>query len=126
MIRAVPLALALLLVACAPDDEGGQATPEPGEQVVAVTLVEHEIQIDGTATAGEVFFELSNDGDQAHGFAITGGGLDETLVTDVQPGTIERVSVELEAGTYTLWCPIGDHRDLGMETELQVGEASGS
>jgi uncharacterized cupredoxin-like copper-binding protein len=125
MIRAVPLLLVLVLVACAPGEDEEQ-TPGPGEQAVTVTLTEHEIVVDGSVSAGEVTFELRNEGDQTHGFVVTGAGLDETLTTDVRPGETERVTAQLEAGTYTLWCPIGDHRDLGMEVELEVAEAEGS
>jgi uncharacterized cupredoxin-like copper-binding protein len=125
MIRAIPLLLAMALAACAPGDDEDQ-TPGAGEQVVAVTLAEHEIVVDGSVSAGEVIFELNNEGDQTHGFVVTGNGLDETLTTDVRPGETERVTTQLEAGTYTLWCPIGDHRDRGMEVELQVSEAEGS
>lgn len=125
MIRAVPLLLALAVTACAPGENEDQ-TPGTGEQVVSVTLAEHEIVVDGSVGAGEVTFELNNEGDQTHGFAVTGSGLDETLTTDVLPGETERVTAQLEAGTYTLWCPIGDHRDRGMEVELQVTEAEGS
>jgi uncharacterized cupredoxin-like copper-binding protein len=125
MIRAVPLVLVLVLAACAPGEDEDR-TPDAGEQVVAVTLTEHEIVVDGSATAGEITFELSNDGDQTHGFVVTGPGVDETLTTDVRPGETERVTARLEAGTYMLWCPIGDHRDRGMEVELEIGEGSGS
>lgn len=127
MIRAVPLALVVLLAACATDEDGdGQGSPAPGDQGVAVTLTEHEIEISGDALAGEVIFELSNEGDQAHGFVIAGNGIDQTLTTDVRPGAVERVSIDLEPGTYTVWCPIGDHRERGMEAQVEVREPGGS
>jgi uncharacterized cupredoxin-like copper-binding protein len=125
MIHAVPLLLVLVLVACAPGEDG-ERSPATGEEAITVTLTEHEIVVDGSVSAGEVTFVLRNEGDQTHGFVVTGNGLDDTLTTDVRPGETERVTARLEAGTYTLWCPIGDHRDLGMEAELQVSEAEGS
>jgi uncharacterized cupredoxin-like copper-binding protein len=40
---------------------------------------------------------------------IDPGGADETL------------TVTLQAGTYELWCPVGSHREQGMETTITVG-----
>lgn len=121
----LPILLAgLLVAACAPgDDGGGNGSDGP---VVTVTLREHEIELSGDAMAGEIVFELSNDGEQVHGFAVEGNEIDETLTSDIRPGSTERVTIELEPGTYTVWCPIGDHRDRGMEATLEVTEASGS
>lgn len=121
----LPILLAALLVAaCAPGDDGGGNGSDAS--VVTVMLREHEIELPGEATAGEVVFELSNEGDQVHGFAVEGNGIDETLTSDIRPGSTERVTIELEPGTYTVWCPIGDHRDRGMEATLEVTQASGS
>ena len=130
MIRAIPLAVLLLvLAACDPGDgeDGPPAgSPAAGDSTIAVTLTSYELEISGEATAGEVVFELNNDADLDHAFAIRGNDIEDTLARRVEPGSVERVTVELEAGTYTVWCPIGDHRDRGMEAELEVTEAGGS
>ena len=124
MMRPLTVSLAMLLIAaCAPGEDTPEGTPPPGDFLVPVTLTEHEIEIAAEAPAGELTFQLTNEGDQVHGFVIQGEGIDETLTTDVQPGATETVTIELEPGSYTLWCPIGDHRDRGMEAELAVTEA---
>lgn len=129
MIRTLPIVLAgLILAACASDDDEAVTdgtNPDEGS-TVAVTLREHEIELSGEAAAGQVTFELSSEGDQVHGFVVEGNGISETLTSDVRPGSTDRVSIELDAGSYTVWCPIGDHRDRGMEADLEVAEAADS
>ncbi len=129
MIRALPILLAAVLLAACPTDEEGTvtdaATPEEGE-VVSVTLTEHEIELSGEAVAGQVVFELTNEGDQVHGFVVEGNGVDTALTSDLRPGVTDRVTIELDAGSYIVWCPVGDHRDRGMEDDVEVAEASGS
>jgi uncharacterized cupredoxin-like copper-binding protein len=126
MIRFVPLAVLLMLVGCSAPDEGGAGVEAGagGGVPVEVTLTSYEIEVGDSVPAGEVVFELTNDSDHDHGFAITGDGVDRTLVEQVEPGSTSEASIELEPGTYTVWCPIGDHRDRGMEAELTVTEGS--
>lgn len=63
---------------------------------------------------------LRNEGSAVHALAISGPGVDEET-RQLQPG---EDSVDLRArllpGSYVLWCPVGDHRDRGMEIELIV------
>lgn len=123
-MRLLPIALAgILVAACVPGSES-EGTPPPGDFLVRVTLTEHEIEVPAEVPAGELTFELSNEGDQVHGFAVEGEGIDETLTTDVQPGATEAVTIELAPGTYTVWCPIGDHRQRGMEAQIEITEGT--
>lgn len=124
MIRTTLLAAALLLGACTLDDSVGEGTPPPGEFLVPVTLTEHEIDIPADAPAGELTFQLDNAGDSSHGFVIEGDGVDERFPDEVPPGATETFTAELEPGTYTVWCPIGDHRERGMEAQFEVTEGT--
>jgi hypothetical protein len=35
------------------------------------------------------------------------------------------VRIELQAGRYELYCPVGNHKEMGMEGTLSVGGAPG-
>lgn len=74
-----------------------------------------------TAKAGTVTLTMDNpSGDQMpHAIAIDGNGVDEDGEV-VQPGGKSTVSVDLKPGTYTFYCPVGQHRQNGMEGTLTV------
>ncbi|WP_280450371.1 hypothetical protein, partial [Nocardia cyriacigeorgica] len=36
----------------------------------------------------------------------------------IERGESGELAVDLEPGTYTLWCSVGNHRELGMSTEI--------
>ena len=72
--------------------------------------------------AGEVIFEVINDGTVPHTFQITGGAIDTALAASIGPGETGRLTVELAPGAYTVFCPLGDgaHREIGMQLEISV------
>jgi plastocyanin len=70
------------------------------------------IPSDPTISAGEV--ELVNEGAAAHTFTIEGEDVD----VQVDAGETTTTTVDLAAGTYTLFCSV--HRAQGMETTLTV------
>jgi plastocyanin len=57
---------------------------------------------------------LDNQGAGLHNFTVEGQDIDK----DVQPGESETETIELPAGTYTIFCKY--HRALGMEGTLTV------
>jgi plastocyanin len=74
------------------------------------------------AKAGAVTLALSNPGGNSapHAIAIQGAGVSESGQI-AQPGGTSSVSVTLKPGTYTFYCPVGNHRAQGMEGTLTVG-----
>ena len=73
------------------------------------------------ADAGEVTLSMSNpSGNQApHAIEVEGNGVEEVGDT-VQPGGTSTATADLKAGRYTFYCPVGNHRDEGMEGTLTV------
>jgi uncharacterized cupredoxin-like copper-binding protein len=70
---------------------------------------------------GTYTFRAVNDGQFPHALEIEGHGVEEAT-EDIQPGATAELTVELtEAGDYELYCPVGNHRDMGMDGSLQVG-----
>ncbi len=117
------LMAALLLAGCGSDDDSsdGSGTAAGGD---VIEIVETDFALDPeTLTvekAGEVTFRIRNDGATTHALEIEGDGLEEES-DEIAPGDSAELTVELEAGEYELYCPIGNHREQGMEGTLHVG-----
>ncbi len=84
-------------------DPGGSISWEPGEL---------------SAQAGSVTVKLVNESDTPHAVEVEGNGVEEESET-VTGGETE-LTVDLEAGEYTFYCPVGQHRENGMEGTLTV------
>lgn len=140
----------LALVGCS----SGGASPSPradggGATTVAVTLVEWAVvPAVSSAPAGEVTFEITNDGPQdVHEFVViktdldvaelptdADGAVDEAgegmevigEVEDLPVGETQTLTVNLDGGSYALVCNIWDeeegeaHYQMGMRTAFTV------
>lgn len=71
-----------------------------------------------SAAAGTIEFELNNVGASEHDIVVEEA--DDTEVVRAAPGETATGSIELEAGTYTIYCSIPGHRASGMEGTLEV------
>ena len=70
------------------------------------------------AAAGSVAIELVNDSSVPHAVEVEGNGVEEESETIT--GSETELSVDLQPGTYTFYCPVGQHRQNGMEGTLTV------
>lgn len=114
--------LALLVAACGGDDDDTAAPTGGGDAGSAdVAVVAEDIGFDADtyeASAGTVSFRYENDGSIVHTLkieAVDGFGLEVASGGDVDQG-----SVDLDPGTYTIFCDVPGHRSAGMEAELTV------
>ena len=96
------------------------ATPEAN--VVQVELTEFEIRMPNELPAGSTTFEVTNIGSIVHNFEVEGQGIEREFEENLQPGETKTMTVDLEAGTYEVYCPVGDHAERGMRLELTVTE----
>lgn len=141
VLVAIAAALAFGVAACGDDDESDTSTAASSETTSAesttesttaagggggggetVDLSEAEYKIDPadpSVKAGSVTFAISNDGSVAHNIEIEGSGVEETSDT-FSPGDSGELTVDLQPGTYEMYCTIDGHRDLGMEGEITV------
>ncbi len=89
---------------------------------VHVTLTEWRVELsDRTASEGPVAFTIVNNGSIPHAFEVEGHGVErETKL--IQPGGSDTLTVTLAAGSYAVYCPVGNgsHQKLGMEEHLTV------
>lgn len=100
-------------------------TPTPGEAGETVTLkadASGELAFDQeeiTVDAGTVKFVFENPSTLPHALEIEGNGVEEKTPTIRQNGTAD-LTVDLEAGEYEFYCPVGGHQEAGMEGTLTV------
>lgn len=119
-------AVLLALSGCGGDGAESGGTGGGGETIeIALSdfaLDPATVRVDA---AGTYTFRAVNDGETGHALEVEGGGVEEET-DELGPGESGELTVELEPGTYELYCPIGGHRAAGMEGELVVGAAGAS
>ncbi len=132
-LLAIAVAIPFGLVACGGDDESDtttaasdtsteSSTTASGGGGGSVDISETEFALDpadSTVDAGSVTLTATNDGSIDHNLEIEGNGIEEVTDT-LAPGDSGKLAVDLEPGTYELYCSIDSHKDQGMEGELTV------
>jgi uncharacterized cupredoxin-like copper-binding protein len=93
-----------------------------GGESVQVSLKDYSIDpADPSVEAGTVTFDVSNDGEVTHTIEVEGPDDEAELEPELAPGDSGTLEVDLsKPGTYEWYCPIGNHRELGMEGEITV------
>lgn len=124
------LGLLLLLVvglaaACGGEDatDGNAGAGDALEIVLSDFAVEPPT---GSLEPGTYTAHVVNEGGTVHALKVD-GPTGETESAQLQPGESVELELDLsEAGEYELTCPVGDHRDRGMEASLAVGGGGGA
>jgi uncharacterized cupredoxin-like copper-binding protein len=129
---AVILAAMVLAVAgCNGDDEGSAATTQSPATSAAtggdgagtvIDVDEKDFTIELSTmefTPGTNTFVATNNGQTTHALEIEGQGVEEET-EDIAPGDTAELTVTLEAGDYELYCPVGNHKDMGMKLDITV------
>lgn len=99
---------------------------QPGEaDTIDVRLSEYSIDMPPSIAAGNRVFRVVNDGTEEHNFEIEGMGVEEALPSNLGSGEEGTVQVQLDPGTYEIYCPVGDHAEQGMRMTLDVTEDHG-
>jgi uncharacterized cupredoxin-like copper-binding protein len=77
---------------------------------------------DTTVKAGKVTFNETNDGHTTHSLEIEDvtPGHDQEMEGTVAPGQSGTLTANLKPGKYEFYCPISNHKMLGMEGEITV------
>jgi uncharacterized cupredoxin-like copper-binding protein len=135
-MRALPLALlcalAIPIAGCGDDDDGGASgggnTGGGGASGGQAQTLEIAADPSGalkfdksslTAKAGKVTIVMDNPSDLPHAVEIEGNGV-EVAGDTVMKGGVSEASADLKAGEYEFYCPVGNHKDAGMEGTLTV------
>jgi plastocyanin len=141
---ALVLSLAVPLAACGDDDDSGSSGSGGGgeakQEEKASTGSETEAGSGGggtlkiaadpggalkfdksslTAKAGKLTIVMDNPSDLPHAVEIEGNGV-EVAGDTVMKGGVSEASADLKPGEYEFYCPVGNHKDAGMEGTLTV------
>jgi uncharacterized cupredoxin-like copper-binding protein len=127
MVMTSLFALAFSAMGCGGDDEKGkeEATTATAAPVATVKVRESEFKLEPTepkiASTGVVAFDVSNAGKVDHNLEVEGPGGEVELPENIKPGDSATLTVDLkQAGRYEWYCPVGNHKDLGMKGEITV------
>jgi uncharacterized cupredoxin-like copper-binding protein len=136
-------ALALGAAGCGSDDNGGgdstsgggayggtltaaqtstptATTPASGRSAVALSATEFKFTPSAVKVrSGKSTFELRNDGGAPHALEIEGNGVEEKTPV-IEAGQSASLAVNLKPGKYEMYCPVGNHRQMGMEGQVTV------
>ena len=138
-LLAIGAALALPLAACGDDDDGGGGetvatteaeaetgtAPAKGGKVRTVSVSETDFAIApkdlDVKTGTTVTFEVRNHGATDHNLEIEGPEGEVELDEDLSPGDAGTLEATFSRpGTYEWYCPVGNHREMGMEGTITV------
>lgn len=125
------LALPVMLAACRERVEvsaagsyeaGARVTVsgQPAADTVRVTLLEYSIEMPATLSPGRTVLVVLNSGTMAHNFRITGQGIEQVFPASLLPGQSRMMTVDLRPGSYDVYCPADNHRQIGMFVSLKV------
>lgn len=117
-------AIVLLAAACGGGGSGGDGGSDgggggPTAQTIKTTEYKFDPASFSIPADTDVTIEVDNTGGVIeHDFTIDEGG---GTTIHANPGTKESGTISLPAATYTFYCSVPGHRQLGMEGELTVG-----
>ena len=97
------------------DSAAGQA------QALSVSEADFSIKLEsGDLPAGDYTITVKNDGHATHDLVVEQNGSDVAKSDAIGPGDSATFTVTLEPGRYVFYCSIGNHRAMGMETDVTV------
>jgi plastocyanin len=114
-----------VLAGCGDDDGGSDKSVDckAGKGGAALEVASSEYEFNPgemSAKAGDIEVTMTNNGAIPHTFVIDGCDKDTFKVAVTSNGDTDTGSVNLPAGTYTVYCDIAGHRANGMEATLTV------
>jgi uncharacterized cupredoxin-like copper-binding protein len=117
----------LLLFGCGAAEEVESEVQEVAEDPIdTIEVNETEFSLDPADITldqpGTYVFRAVNVGNAVHSLEIEGQGIEEET-PNIQPGESSQLKINLDPGTYKLYCPVGNHEERGMVGTVTVQEA---
>jgi uncharacterized cupredoxin-like copper-binding protein len=76
---------------------------------------------DPSVKSGNVTLTVKNDGQVTHSLEVENvNGQDKELPSQVSPGQNGSYTLNLKPGKYEFYCPVDNHRQMGMTGEITV------
>jgi plastocyanin len=128
-------ALALLAGGCGSGPRAGGANAQIASPVATINVNEKEFSLDPAnpkvPRSGLISIVATNSGTEYHALRVVvpGGGTSEgarasqeaaTQISEIDPGDTRTLNLVLKPGTYTWYCPLSNHRRLGMRGKIKV------
>jgi hypothetical protein len=107
-----------------PASPGGEAlVPDVvSGTTVLVMLSDGSIAVrEQTIPPGPAILTVENRGTGVHNLFIEGEGISRAAGDNIAEGASGTVDVNFKAGTYTLYCPVLDHREKGEQVQVTIG-----
>jgi uncharacterized cupredoxin-like copper-binding protein len=130
MLPAAGIASLGLMLACSnslgqgesPSSADTKTATEPyfAKGSVEVKLTEYKIEMPALIGAGATTFDVTNTGNETHGFEIEGNGIEKALKPRLKKGENGSLQVDLKPGAYKVYCPVIGHKWHGMSLDVTV------
>ncbi|HEY0372183.1 MAG TPA: hypothetical protein VGD79_09280 [Thermoanaerobaculia bacterium] len=89
---------------------------------VMVVVTEGSVAVQGQAIPpGPAVITVQNGGKERHNLYIEGEGISRAAGDIIDVGGTRSVDVLFKPGTYTFYCPVLNHRELGETTTITIG-----
>src|SRR3989442_15910946 len=101
-----------------------EADEKPKPSTVQGSLSEWKVLLTPKAVSpGPIGLEVTNSGKVPPALEIEGRGIEKST-SRIMPGASATLTVDLRAGSYETYCPVGrgSHKMLGMTNHLSVGD----
>lgn len=98
----------------------GSITPPASAAAIQVKLADGKIDMPASMRSGVILFIVNNGGTTEHNFEIQGNGIDKKLDANLKPGETAPLAIQLPAGSYRVFDPVGSNRDQGMSLNLTI------
>ena len=85
-----------------------------------VKLTEYKIEMPTLISTGATTFNVTNTGNETHGFEIEGNGIEKALKPRLKKGESGSLQMDLKPGIYKVYCPVIGHKWHGMSLDMTV------
>jgi plastocyanin len=100
---------------------GGAGPAPPSVPHVLVTAVEWSFSLSrAKVPAGKVVLQFVDHGQDEHNLTLTARGEIAGALPNTQPQEMRQLTLDMSAGSYTLFCSLPEHAQRGMKATLVV------